>query len=96
MSRLPLYKFRLFVAADTLNSVQAVNNLKALCKTHLLGRHEIEIVDVFKDPKRALAEGIRMTPTLLKLGPAPMRRIIGTLVDSPRVLDTLGLNVGAP
>jgi circadian clock protein KaiB len=95
MSRHPVYKFRLFIAADTLNSVQAANNLNALCKAHLVGRHEIEVVDVFKDPKRALAEGIRMTPTLLKLAPGPVRRIVGTLVDSRRVMETLGLDVGA-
>ena len=90
-----MYKFRLFVAADTLNSTQAVNNLNALCEMHLAGRHEIEVVDVFKDPKRALAEGIRMTPTLLKLAPGPVRRIVGTLADLGRVMQTLGLDADA-
>jgi len=94
-SRQAMYKFRLFVAADTLNSAQAVSNLNALCKAHLAGRHEIEVVDVFKDPKRALAEGIRMTPTLLKLSPGPVRRIVGTLVDVARVMQTLGLDADA-
>lgn len=92
MSRRPVYKFRLFVAADTLNSAQAASNLNALCKAHLAGCHEIEVVDVFKDPKRALAEGIRMTPTLLKLAPGPVRRIVGTLADRDRVMQTLGLD----
>jgi circadian clock protein KaiB len=87
-----MYRFRLFVAADTLNSVQATRNLMALCKAHLAGCHEVEVVDVFKDPARALAEGIRMTPTLLKLTPSPQRRIIGTLADGERVLRTLGLD----
>lgn len=95
MSRRTVYKFRLFVAADTLNSAQAASNLNALCKAHLAGRHEIEVVDVFKDPKRALAEGIRMTPTLLKLAPGPVRRIIGTLADRDRVMQTLGLDADA-
>jgi circadian clock protein KaiB len=90
-----MYKFRLFVAADTLNSAQAASNLNALCKAHLAGRHEIEVVDVFKDPKRALAEGIRMTPTLLKLAPGPVRRIVGTLADVARVMQTLGLDADA-
>lgn len=92
MSRRPTYKFRLFVAADTVNSAQATSNLLALCKTHLSGRHEIEVVDVFENPARAVAEGIRMTPTLLKLTPSPARRIVGTLVDVDRVLHTLGLD----
>jgi circadian clock protein KaiB len=90
-----MYKFRLFVAADTLNSAQAASNLNALCKAHLAGRHEIEVIDVFKDPKRALAEGIRMTPTLLKLAPGPVRRIVGTLADVARVMQTLGLDADA-
>jgi circadian clock protein KaiB len=90
-----MYKFRLFVAADTLNSAQAASNLNALCKAHLAGRHEIEVVDVFQDPTRALAEGIRMTPTLLKLSPGPVRRIVGTLADVARVMQTLGLDADA-
>jgi circadian clock protein KaiB len=92
MKRRPMHKFRLFIASDTLNSVQAESNLSAICKTHLAGCHEIEVIDVFKDPARALAEGIRMTPTLLKLSPPPQRRIIGTLADGERVLHTLGLD----
>jgi circadian clock protein KaiB len=87
-----MFRFRLYVAADSLNSTQAASNLNALCKAHLAGHHEIEVVDVFKEPARAIAEGIRMTPTLLKLTPAPARRIIGTLVDLDRVLQTLGLD----
>jgi circadian clock protein KaiB len=90
-----MYKFRLFVAADTLNSAQATSNLLSLCKTHLVGCHEIEFVDVFENPARAVAEGIRMTPTLLKLTPAPVRRIVGTLVDLDRVLHTLGLDAAS-
>ena len=54
-------------------------NLDALCRTHLPDRHEIEVVDVFREPKRALADGIFMTPTLVKLAPPPVRRIVGTL-----------------
>jgi circadian clock protein KaiB len=86
------FKFRLYVADDTTNSTQATANLRALCQTHLAGRHEIEILDVFKEPQRAILEGIRMTPTLLKLTPLPIRRIVGTLTDTKRVLETLGLS----
>jgi circadian clock protein KaiB len=59
-------------------------------------RYEIEIVDVFLEPQRALAQDIRMTPTLLKVSPRPARRIIGTLSHTQRVLDTLGLTAEAP
>ena len=94
MNRRALYKFRLYVAGDALNSAQALANLKALCRTHLPDRHEIEVVDVFRNPERALADGIFMTPTLVKLAPAPVRRIIGTLSRTQPVLDALGLEAG--
>jgi circadian clock protein KaiB len=89
------FKFQLYVAADSQNSTQATANLRALCRQYLPGRHEIEIVDVFLEPQRALAEDIRMTPTLLKISPRPARRIIGTLSQTQRVLDTLGLTAGS-
>jgi circadian clock protein KaiB len=92
MTRRSMYKFRLYVADDTMNSAQAAANLQSMCKAHLPGRHEIEVVDVFKEPQRAILEGIRMTPTLLRLAPLPIRRIVGTLVDTERVLETLGLD----
>jgi circadian clock protein KaiB len=94
MVRRPLYKFRLYVAADTLNSAQAITNLNALCRAHLTGHYEIEVVDVFEEPQRALAENIRMTPTLLKLEPSPTRRIIGSLAKTQLVLNMLGLETG--
>lgn len=84
-------RFRLYVAAGTINSRDAVANLNAICRAHLPGRHEIEVVDVSREPLRALQEDVRMTPTLLKLSPPPTRRIVGTLAQTQRVLDTLGL-----
>lgn len=89
------HKFLLYVADDTQNSVLAVTNLKALCQAHLPDRHEIEIVDVFKEPQRALADGVFMTPLLIRLAPAPVRRIIGTLSQTDKVLQALGLEAVA-
>lgn len=85
------FRFRLYVAGDALNSVQALANLTALCQAHLPGRHEIDVVDVFQEPQRALADGIFMTPTLVKLAPSPVQSIIGTLSQTPAVLLALGL-----
>ena len=96
MSLRALFKFRLYVAGDSLNSVQARANLTALCSAHLPERHEIEIVDVFRQPRRALADGILMTPTLLKLAPAPLRTVVGTLSQTQSVLLALGLPAAAP
>ena len=88
-----MFKFRLYVAGDAQNSAQAVANLTVLCRTHLAGQHEIEIVDVFREPKRALADGILMTPTLVKLEPFPSRRVVGTLSQTSVLLQALGLEV---
>ena len=96
MSRSALFKFRLYVAGDALNSAQARANLTALCRAHLAGRHEIEVVDVFREPKRALADAVFMTPTLIKLAPLPVRTIVGTLSQTETVLQALGLDTVAP
>lgn len=91
MSQHPQFTFRLFVAGDAPNSLRAIANLAAFCRDHLADRYQIEIVDVFREPKRALAEGIFMTPTLVALTPPPVRRIVGTLSQTQTVLLTLGL-----
>ncbi len=86
------YKFRLYVAGDAQNSAQAVANLNTFGRLHLENRHDIEIVNVFQDPKRALKDGILMTPTLVKVAPVPApKRIVGTLSQSAPLLQALGL-----
>ncbi|HTD27924.1 MAG TPA: circadian clock KaiB family protein [Xanthomonadaceae bacterium] len=94
-NRLMQFKFQLYVAGDAQNSVQAIANLNTLCRTHLRDQYEIEIVDVFREPRRALAEGIFMTPTLVKLAPPPIRRIVGSLSQTHVVLQALGLDLEA-
>ena len=89
------FKFCLYVAEHTQNSMQARANLIALCKTHLAGQYEIEVVDVLRQPKRALDDGIMMTPTLVKLGPLPVRRIVGTLSQTRPIMQALGLEIPA-
>ena len=90
------FKFCLYVAGDAQNAAHASANLDAICRTHLADRFEIEIVDVFRQPKRALADGIFMTPTLVKLAPSPApRRIVGTLSQTQPVLQALGLEAQA-
>lgn len=91
MSRRGVFRFRLYVAGDAPNSMQAVANLGALCRAYLPERHEIEIVDVFREPRRALDDRIFMTPTLLKLAPHAPLRIVGTLSQTQTVLQALGL-----
>jgi circadian clock protein KaiB len=77
---------RLYVAGNAPNSLSAIANAKAICDAHFAARHELEIVDMLKHPRRALADGIIVTPTLLKLLPLPVRRVIGNLSDTSQVL----------
>ena len=85
------FMFQLFIAENAANSVKAVANLRAICKAHLPDRHQIEVVDVFAQPKRALTEKIFMTPTLIILQPGAPRRLVGNLSETATVLETLGL-----
>jgi circadian clock protein KaiB len=91
MSKRPHFKFRLYVADDSPNSMQAISNLHALCGKYLAERHEIEVVDVLREPKRALDDGILLTPTLVKLSPPPIRKIVGNLNQLQPVLLALNL-----
>jgi circadian clock protein KaiB len=95
MTRRARFRLRLYVAGSAQNSTLALANLTALCRKYLADRHEIEIVDVFRHPKRALADGIFLTPTLIKLSPLPARRIVGTLTQTQTVMQALGLDDSA-
>jgi circadian clock protein KaiB len=95
MSRRRTYSFRLYVADQTQNSVQAEANLAAFCREYLPDCHHIEVVDVLRQPKRALDDGVFMTPTLMVLAPAPIRRIVGTLSQTLTILQTLKLDTQA-
>jgi circadian clock protein KaiB len=86
-----VFSFRLYIAGDAPNSLQAIANLAQLCETHLPDRHEVEIVDILVDPKRALRESIFMTPTLITDSPYPGHRIVGTLSHTEPILQILGL-----
>ena len=82
---------RLYVSGDAPNSIQAIANLEAICHQHLKGGHKIEVVDVLQYPLRAMAQGVRVTPTLSKLSPGPIANIVGNLGDKHKVLVALGL-----
>ncbi|MES2500474.1 MAG: circadian clock KaiB family protein [Pseudomonadota bacterium] len=92
MNEPPMFKFRLYVAGDTQNSMQALANLTKICQTYLVHSHEIEVLDVFKEPDLTLKEGVFMTPTLVKLSPSPMIKIVGTLSQTQIILQALGLD----
>jgi circadian clock protein KaiB len=88
---LPEWKLRLYVADNTAKSVAAFRKLEQLCEEHLAGRYHIEVVDLFKDPQLAQGDQILAVPTVVRRLPAPIRKIIGTLADTERVLVGLDL-----
>ena len=79
---------RLYVAGRGPNSVIAIANLRAICASDF-AEHTLEIVDVLTQPARAVADGVIVTPTLLKLSPRPQQRVIGNLSDTSLVRLTL-------
>ena len=89
-STVALLRLRLYVAGNAPNSVSAIASLRAICDEHFAADHEIEIVDMLVDPLRALADGVIVTPTLLKLSPLPVQRLIGNLSNRGQVLVLLG------
>jgi len=82
-------QLRLYVAGNAPNSVRAIINLKAICDEHFASACALEIVDLLLHPQRALADGIIVTPTLVKLAPLPVQRVIGTLSDTEQVFQAL-------
>lgn len=86
-----LIHLRLFVAGEEPNSRQARANLEKLCAAHLQGRHRIEIVDVLKDFRAAVAERVLVTPALIVTSQGPRKVIFGNLSDTPRILAALGM-----
>jgi circadian clock protein KaiB len=85
------YHMRLYVAGHTAKSMAAMANLKRICEEHLPGRYDIEVIDLLKDPKLAAGDQILAIPTLVRRLPEPLKRIIGDLSKTEKVL--VGLDI---
>ncbi|HEY9663642.1 MAG TPA: circadian clock KaiB family protein [Allocoleopsis sp.] len=85
------YYLRLYIAGTTARSRRSLENLKTICETHLQGRYELEVVDVYQAPAALQTENLVALPTLVKQLPPPLRRLIGDLSDTEKVL--LGLDL---
>ena len=90
------YIFRLYIAGGAPNSVRALANLYALCHKHFPESHRIEVVDILVQPLRALSDGVIVTPTLIKVSPAPEQQVIGNLSEEAELLHALSLTGGDP
>lgn len=85
------YDLRLYVAGQTPRSLQALSNLKRICEEHLAGNYHVEIIDLLQKPQLAAGDQILAIPTLVRTVPQPLRKIIGDLSNTERVL--VGLDV---
>jgi circadian clock protein KaiB len=87
------YQLRLYVAGQTPKSLLAFTNLKQICEEHLQGRYEIEVIDLLENPQLSVGDQILAIPTLVRRLPEPIKRIIGDLSNTERVLVGLDLRV---
>jgi circadian clock protein KaiB len=86
-----MWELRLYVAGKTPRSLTAFANLKTICEEHLAGQYSIEIIDLIEQPQLAAGDQILALPTLVRKLPEPVRKIIGDLADTERVL--VGLDI---
>ncbi len=89
------YLLRLYVAGQTPRCVAAFANLKRICEEHLAGQYRIEVIDLRENPRLARGDQILAIPTLVRKLPQPVRKIIGDLSNTERVLVGLDLQSGA-
>jgi circadian clock protein KaiB len=80
---------RLYVAGQAPNSLLAIANIKAICLAHFPDAYELEVIDLLDNPRQALADGVIVTPTLVKLLPLPVQKVIGNLSETNNVVRTL-------
>ena len=90
------WRLRLYVAGQTPKSVAAFANLKRVCEEHLPGRYEIEVIDLLRNPQLAAGDQIVAIPTLVRKLPQPLRKIVGDLRDTERLLVGLQLRPAKP
>ena len=88
------FELRLYVAGQTPKSLAALNNLKKICKEHMDDQYRIEIIDLLANPQLARGDQILAIPTLVRNLPTPIRKIIGDLSNTERVL--VGLDLRTP
>ena len=87
-----MYRLKLYITVrETRNSIKLLNDLMAILEKELEEPYSLEVIDVLDHPQKAIDDKIFVTPTLLKVDPPPIKKIIGNLSDVERVLETLGL-----
>ena len=85
------YRLRLYVTGSTPRSSRAIQNIRAICEEKLQGRYDLEVIDIYQNPEQVKPEQIVVAPTLIKKLPLPVRKIIGDLSNTERVLAGLDI-----
>ena len=85
------YRLQLYVTGTSPRSTQAVANLRALCEEHLAGRYDLEVIDLYQEPEKASRNQIIASPTLVKMLPPPLSRMVGNLANREQLLIKLNL-----
>jgi len=86
-----VYVLRLYVSGATPRSTEAISNIKKICEEHLAGQYDLQVFDIYQQPELTAAQQIIAAPTLVKESPGPLRRLIGNLRDTRRILERLGV-----
>ncbi|HEY4445712.1 MAG TPA: circadian clock KaiB family protein [Steroidobacteraceae bacterium] len=89
------FVLRLYVSGLSARSRQAIENIRRLCEEHLAGRYELQIIDIYQQPELAKDQQLIAAPTLVKKLPLPLRKVVGDMHDSSRLLIMLGITVQA-
>jgi circadian clock protein KaiB len=87
------FVFKLFISGTTLQSQKALTNFRKICEAYLDNNYDLEVIDVYQNPKLAKDEHIIAVPTLLKKAPAPMKKFIGDLADEIKIVQELDLKL---
>ena len=85
------YVLRLFITGQTPRSVIAMENIQRICEEHLKGRYKLDVIDIYQHPELAVSSQVVASPTVVKMSPEPLRRIIGDMSDIDQVLAGLDL-----
>lgn len=87
-----VYNLRLLIAGASPNSIRAISNMRAFCEQYLKDRYQLEIIDIYQQPQIAKRDQVIALPLLIKLSPLPVKRLIGDMSDTAKVMRGLDLD----
>ena len=86
------YELRLYITGTRPQSIRAIKNIQSFCKAHLEGHYQLQVIDLYQQPELAARAQVVAAPTLIKLMPLPIRRLVGDMSDEKQVSNGLDLS----